>query len=210
VAKGGGGAWKVAYADFVTAMMAFFLVMWICSQDQKIKQAVARYFVTPMGLVETGISKKPNHAGAILPTLTAGSVPSSESVSLGRGRVPYSQPDNLASNATKAVGDWLQTSDELEAYWQEELHRARDHAWMTKEFLDKPGSLDDAVILQMSRRLREGVSRNVHSEQSELSHELLSQVLADVNWTELAEDLLLRQSRKPEPSSKASANQARR
>ena len=42
--KGGGGAWKVAYADFVTAMMAFFLVMWICSQDQKFRQAVARYF----------------------------------------------------------------------------------------------------------------------------------------------------------------------
>ena len=28
MAGGGGGAWKVAYADFVTAMMAFFLVMW--------------------------------------------------------------------------------------------------------------------------------------------------------------------------------------
>jgi chemotaxis protein MotB len=52
----GGGAWKVAYADFVTAMMAFFLVMWICSQDQKVKQAVARYFVTPIGIVETGAS----------------------------------------------------------------------------------------------------------------------------------------------------------
>ena len=32
---GGGGAWKVAYADFVTAMMAFFLVMWLTSQSPK-------------------------------------------------------------------------------------------------------------------------------------------------------------------------------
>ena len=31
-----GGAWKVAYADFVTAMMALFLVLWLVSQDQKI------------------------------------------------------------------------------------------------------------------------------------------------------------------------------
>ena len=54
MAQGGGGAWKVAYADFVTAMMAFFLVMWILTQDQKIKQAVARYFVTPSGIVPTG------------------------------------------------------------------------------------------------------------------------------------------------------------
>ena len=37
MAGGGGGAWKVAYADFVTAMMALFLVLWILSQDEKIK-----------------------------------------------------------------------------------------------------------------------------------------------------------------------------
>jgi len=40
----GGGAWKVAYADFVTAMMAFFLVMWITAQNTKIKEAIAHYF----------------------------------------------------------------------------------------------------------------------------------------------------------------------
>jgi len=43
----GGGAWKVAYADFVTAMMAFFLVMWITSQSDKIKQAIAHHFNDP-------------------------------------------------------------------------------------------------------------------------------------------------------------------
>lgn len=42
-----GGAWKVAYADFVTAMMAFFLVMWLVSQSQAVKQAVGGYFRDP-------------------------------------------------------------------------------------------------------------------------------------------------------------------
>ncbi|MBP9901003.1 MAG: flagellar motor protein MotB [Verrucomicrobiota bacterium] len=42
-----GGAWKVAYADFVTAMMALFLVLWLTSQDQKIKEAVQRSFRNP-------------------------------------------------------------------------------------------------------------------------------------------------------------------
>src|SRR5262249_24680716 len=42
-----GGAWKVAYADFVTAMMALFLVLWLSSQDQKIKEAVQRSFRNP-------------------------------------------------------------------------------------------------------------------------------------------------------------------
>jgi chemotaxis protein MotB len=52
--KGGGhghhgGAWKVAYADFVTAMMAFFMVMWILGMDDSAKQAVEGYFSNPVG-----------------------------------------------------------------------------------------------------------------------------------------------------------------
>src|SRR6476469_5522400 len=42
-----GGAWKVAYADFVTAMMAFFLVMWIIGLNKPLRQAVAAYFKNP-------------------------------------------------------------------------------------------------------------------------------------------------------------------
>lgn len=42
-----GGAWKVAYADFVTAMMALFMVLWICSQDKKILLATSKYFKQP-------------------------------------------------------------------------------------------------------------------------------------------------------------------
>jgi chemotaxis protein MotB len=42
-----GGAWKVAYADFVTAMMAFFLVMWLVAQSSKVKNSVASYFKDP-------------------------------------------------------------------------------------------------------------------------------------------------------------------
>ncbi len=44
---GGGGAWKVAYADFVTAMMAFFMVMWLTSQKPETKQAIQEYFKDP-------------------------------------------------------------------------------------------------------------------------------------------------------------------
>jgi len=49
MAGGGGGAWKVAYADFVTAMMAFFLVMWITGQSQEVKKAIGGYFQDPWG-----------------------------------------------------------------------------------------------------------------------------------------------------------------
>lgn len=44
---GKGGAWKVAFADFMTAMMAFFLVMWLTSQDKEILIATSQYFQSP-------------------------------------------------------------------------------------------------------------------------------------------------------------------
>jgi chemotaxis protein MotB len=49
-----GGAWKVAYADFVTAMMAFFLVMWIVGQSEDVKAGVAGYFRDPGAFAEGG------------------------------------------------------------------------------------------------------------------------------------------------------------
>ncbi|MBK7142549.1 MAG: OmpA family protein [bacterium] len=42
-----GGAWKVAFADFMTAMMCFFLVMWLVGQKDDVKEAVAGYFRDP-------------------------------------------------------------------------------------------------------------------------------------------------------------------
>jgi chemotaxis protein MotB len=48
-----GGAWKVAYADFVTAMMAFFMVMWLSAQDSVVRQAIAGYFSKPGVLPQT-------------------------------------------------------------------------------------------------------------------------------------------------------------
>jgi chemotaxis protein MotB len=56
-----GGAWKVAYADFVTAMMALFIVLWLMNSSKQVQQAVGGYFKDP-----TGTSKKvgSNMAGA--------------------------------------------------------------------------------------------------------------------------------------------------
>src|ERR1700742_5051324 len=44
-----GGAWKVAYADFVTAMMALFIVLWLLSSSEQVKKAVGGYFQDPTG-----------------------------------------------------------------------------------------------------------------------------------------------------------------
>ncbi|PKL82171.1 MAG: chemotaxis protein MotB [Ignavibacteriae bacterium HGW-Ignavibacteriae-3] len=44
-----GGAWKVAYADFVTAMMALFIVLWVLGQSPEVIESVAGYFKDPVG-----------------------------------------------------------------------------------------------------------------------------------------------------------------
>lgn len=44
-----GGAWKVAYADFVTAMMALFIVLWLMGSSAAVKKSVSGYFNDPMG-----------------------------------------------------------------------------------------------------------------------------------------------------------------
>lgn len=54
---GHGGAWKVAYADFVTAMMALFIVLWIVGQNDKMKSSVAQYFKDPGAFHTTSKNK---------------------------------------------------------------------------------------------------------------------------------------------------------
>jgi len=54
-----GGAWKVAYADFVTAMMALFIVLWLMNSSKEVKDSVSGYFNDP-----EGFSKKLAHGRA--------------------------------------------------------------------------------------------------------------------------------------------------
>ena len=65
----GGGAWKVAYADFVTAMMAFFMVMWLVNQKPEVRQAIAEHFRTAGG----GKQITGNPDSSVLPPKDSGS-----------------------------------------------------------------------------------------------------------------------------------------
>ncbi|MBN20406.1 MAG: hypothetical protein CL678_03885 [Bdellovibrionaceae bacterium] len=56
-----GGAWKVAYADFVTAMMAFFLVMWLLGADDASEKSVSEYFNNPTSAWRPDLASKENY-----------------------------------------------------------------------------------------------------------------------------------------------------
>src|SRR5579863_9046649 len=63
-----GGAWKVAYADFVTAMMALFIVLWLLNTSKPVREAVAGYFKDPSGTADKVGSNKTGAAEAIAVT----------------------------------------------------------------------------------------------------------------------------------------------
>jgi chemotaxis protein MotB len=59
-----GGAWKVAYADFVTALMALFIVLWMMGSSAKVKSSVGGYFKDPKEFARTAASRSAaNSAG---------------------------------------------------------------------------------------------------------------------------------------------------
>ncbi len=86
-----GGAWKIAYADFVTAMMAFFLVMWLVSANDKTKASIARYF-NPVLLVDS----TPQPPGLTDPRPGAASPKMSN-----KPENPAKQPDTKVSDTKK-------------------------------------------------------------------------------------------------------------
>jgi flagellar motor protein MotB len=189
VAGKGGGAWKVAYADFVTAMMAFFLVMWICGQDQSIKRSVSYYFIDPFGSSGIG-SKKPHRSGSMSDSPDHGTLPKAESVASGQGRTPYTmRAEN--SHATKLVSDWLHTDQKSFDYWHEQANRQRKRATKAKEEGDK-SSLEKIATQQLAEQLRDEITSGMPFPTGGIYRDLFVESLTTINWTELAEDLLNR------------------
>jgi flagellar motor protein MotB len=181
----------VAYADFVTAMMAFFLVMWIAAQDPKVRQAVARYFDNPVSFDSFGASRKPDRSGAVFDSTTTGSVPLADAVALGKGRTSYTNHGG-SSPATKLVSDWLHQDDKSLKYWREQAQRELEWATLSPEVRDKLCTPQEAAARRLSRRLLEEVRREMPSKSGPLYQDLLLEALSQVNWTQVAEDLLPR------------------
>ncbi len=99
-----GGAWKVAYADFVTAMMALFIVLWIVGQSNAVKQSISAYFKDP-GVFTSGSS------GGILPdaqNLPLPSPPVEVKVEVDKRAV---EMEELKTEATKISETIAQTPD---------------------------------------------------------------------------------------------------
>jgi chemotaxis protein MotB len=185
----GGGAWKVAYADFVTAMMAFFLVMWLCAQNTEVKRSVADYFSDPLGTTESNSSKKPSRTGSMTEHVASGSVPLQERVALGQGRRSHSTM-RVVSPATRMVRDWLHDDQQVQKYWDKQAKDRLEEARWSKDVKEKGASSVDVAIRKLAVQLQDEVVRQAPKQFSGLYRNLLMDAFQEVNWAELAEDLI--------------------
>jgi chemotaxis protein MotB len=86
-----GGAWKVAYADFATAMMSLFIVLWLMNSNAKVREAVAGYFKDPVGL------------GKMSGTSTQGRDKTIAAPAIPRVDIPKQDMEKLKSDLEKAI-----------------------------------------------------------------------------------------------------------
>ncbi len=107
-----GGAWKVAYADFVTAMMAFFMVMWILGMSDSQKEAIAAYFNDPIGFQKRpALNPISPYAKGKPQTMTDGNGATSDGVMADKGLQKVEEEIDKAIQEDKELKDLKEKGD---------------------------------------------------------------------------------------------------
>lgn len=170
-----GGAWKVAYADFVTAMMAFFLVMWLVGTSTKVQRgAIAEYFKNPSMQVGHSMvpsaSMGPGGAANSLVQLSAVTTPSN-----GDTGSQLSKPEMTPSEIEKAARE--QERKSLETLMQN-LKEAIGKSQALEPFKDQlllditPEGLRIQIVDKQSRPMFDSGSTTLKPYTGEILHEL--------------------------------------
>ncbi len=129
-----GGSWKVAYADFVTAMMAFFLVMWLLATTSKPdRAAISEYFRNPSPLSGTSSTPAPGMAGPGGASTSMIKLGGATDVSRGNSNDPF---QNQRESIPTPVDEREREKKQLEALKQE-LEQAIDKSQALEPFKDQ-------------------------------------------------------------------------
>ncbi|TMB43638.1 MAG: chemotaxis protein MotB [Deltaproteobacteria bacterium] len=131
-----GGAWKVAYADFVTAMMALFIVLWLLTQaDMRLRQQVAQYFRSP-GVLSGGsmITSDVNEAKSREPKVV------SKDIIIVQGKGEQERLEGEANEIKAAVARAAQENPEIAKLKDQVIVQVTD-AGLVIEVVDKGRNL---------------------------------------------------------------------
>src|SRR5690606_3653649 len=179
IKRGGhhGGAWKVAYADFVTAMMAFFLVLWLMAATSKPERAaISEYFRNPSPLSGSSATPAPGMAGPGGASTSMIKLGGATDVSRGNSNDPF---QNQQEAVPTPVQEREREKQRLEALKQE-LQEAISQSQALEPFKDQlllditPEGLRIQIVDQQNRPMFDlGSARLMPYTQSilqELSH----------------------------------------
>ena len=108
---------------------------------------------------------------------------------MGRGRRPHSK-NSMSSAATKLVCDWLHQDHEAGNYWKKQAEEQRESARWSREVKENGDPLERTAIRRLTIQLQEEIKREIPTKVTGLYRDLLQEVMQDVNWAELAEDLI--------------------
>ena len=131
-----GGAWKVAYADFVTAMMALFIVLWLLTQaDMRLRQQIAQYFRAP-GVLSGGamITSDSNEAKSREPKVV------SKDIIIVQGKGEQERLEGEANEIKAAVARAAQENPEIAQLKDQVIVQVTD-AGLVIEVVDKGKNL---------------------------------------------------------------------
>lgn len=177
IKKGGhghhGGAWKVAFADFVTAMMAFFMLMWLMSSTTvEERAAISSYFNDP--LATTGYSGN----GAGNPALNGG-----EGILSGRGESPFTSQSDNKDNTTTTGPSEEEDADKLDRArmikMMDELKAVVDAGKGLKDYADQvlfditPEGLRIQIVDKENRAMFAQGSARLQSYTADILHEIV-------------------------------------
>lgn len=188
----GGGAWKVAYADFVTAMMAFFLVMWLVSQDQKVKESIAHYFQGPIGVNVLGDSSRHKSSGGLFFSEVHGSVPGQNHRTAGRSIGQLKDP-NEQEDATMVVAEWILEEPQRYERWFQAAREELKNAKQLSSVQDGSTDVEDAARRLLGHKMKKemlGVAKKSVSDSMVL--DLVETTMGQIDWEAIAEECIER------------------
>jgi chemotaxis protein MotB len=145
-----GGAWKVAFADFMTAMMCFFLVMWLMGTDEETKAAIAHYFNHPDTPYLAGKDQSSNT-----------SHPNGEEVGDGQNVMNGQDgmaPDDMVANPTRSQAQGLSEYRDLQTKVESELQAVAYGMDLSLESM-KFSINEDELFVQDSTELKPGAGK---------------------------------------------------
>jgi len=145
-----GGAWKVAYADFVTAMMAFFLLMWLINTtDPEQKRGIAEYFAP------ASVSQTTSGSGGILGGTSLGEDGSKSAGSMSvleqlAPEAPRDAPEEAGSSANLAAASEAQLREEIAAREAAEFASAAESLRQAMQRMPELAELSKQLIIDQT------------------------------------------------------------